>query len=165
MTESKSVALPLGYGPKIFTWWRGTDSNRRTLRERIYSPPRLATSLPLRKWWLGTESNRRHEDFQSSALPTELPSRKKIQKQMAELTGLEPATSGVTDRRELQLHHSSRWCRLKDLNPQPPDYKSGALPIELSRLNYIWWALTGSNRRPPACKAGALPAELSAHIW
>ena len=24
--------------------------------------------------WLGTESNRRHKDFQSSALPTELPS-------------------------------------------------------------------------------------------
>jgi hypothetical protein len=57
---------------------------------------------------------------------------------MAELTGLEPATSGVTDRRELQLHHSSMWCRLKDLNPQPPDYKSGALPIELSRqINYM----------------------------
>jgi hypothetical protein len=83
---------------------------------------------------------------------------------MAELTGLEPATSGVTDRRELQLHHSSMWCRLKDLNPQPPDYKSGALPIELSRhvIKIRWWALTGSNRRPPACKAGALPAELSA---
>ena len=56
---------------------------------------------------------------------------------MAELTGLEPATSGVTDRRELQLHHSSMWCRLKDLNPQPPDYKSGALPIELSRHIYL----------------------------
>ena len=28
---------------------------------------------------------------------------------MAELTGLEPATSGVTDRRELQLHHSSMF--------------------------------------------------------
>src|SRR5437016_9146110 len=26
------------------------------------------------KWWLGTELNRRHKDFQSSALPTELPS-------------------------------------------------------------------------------------------
>jgi hypothetical protein len=26
------------------------------------------------KWWLGTESNRRHGDFQSPALPTELPS-------------------------------------------------------------------------------------------
>ncbi len=28
------------------------------------------------KWWLWTESNRRHEDFQSSALPTELQSHK-----------------------------------------------------------------------------------------
>ena len=26
------------------------------------------------KWWLGAELNRRHKDFQSSALPTELPS-------------------------------------------------------------------------------------------
>ena len=28
--------------------------------------------------WERTESNRRHEDFQSSALPTELPSHQKI---------------------------------------------------------------------------------------
>ena len=28
------------------------------------------------KWWLEPESNRRHEDFQSSALPTELSSPK-----------------------------------------------------------------------------------------
>jgi hypothetical protein len=28
----------------------------------------------LLKWWLGAELNRRHKDFQSSALPTELPS-------------------------------------------------------------------------------------------
>ena len=25
------------------------------------------------------------------------------------------------------------WCRLEDLNPQPTDYKSVALPVELSR--------------------------------
>src|SRR5262249_12712105 len=29
----------------------------------------------MEKKWLGTESNRRHADFQSAALPTELPSR------------------------------------------------------------------------------------------
>ena len=76
MTESKSVALPLGYIPtSIRKWWRGADSNCRTRRELIYSQPRLATSLPLRK----------------------------------------------------------KWCRLEDLNPQPTDYKSVALPIELSR--------------------------------
>jgi hypothetical protein len=32
--------------------------------------------LILNELWLGAESNRRHEDFQSSALPTELPSLK-----------------------------------------------------------------------------------------
>ncbi len=26
------------------------------------------------RWWRGAESNRRHKDFQSFALPTELPS-------------------------------------------------------------------------------------------
>ena len=68
----ETFVLPLNYTPK---WWWGTDSNRRTRRERIYSPPRLATSLPHHdfiKWWLRTESNRRHKDFQSFALPTEL---------------------------------------------------------------------------------------------
>ena len=28
-----------------------------------------------------------------------------------------------------------RWCRPEDLNPQPTDYKSVALPIELGRQN------------------------------
>ena len=46
-------------------------------KERIYSPPRLATSLPLQ-----------------------------LKKQ---------------------------WCRQEDLNPQPTDYKSVALPVELHR--------------------------------
>jgi hypothetical protein len=33
-----------------------------------------AAGMPAeRKWWPGTELNRRHKDFQSSALPTELP--------------------------------------------------------------------------------------------
>ena len=28
---------------------------------------------------------------------------------------------------------SRKWCRPEDLNPQPTDYKSVALPIELDR--------------------------------
>ena len=44
----ETFVLPLNYTPTfLFKWWRGADSNCRTLRERIYSPPRLATSLPL----------------------------------------------------------------------------------------------------------------------
>jgi hypothetical protein len=39
--------------------------------QRIY----LKGSASFKEWWLGRESNPRHEDFQSSALPTELPSR------------------------------------------------------------------------------------------
>src|SRR6478672_3951688 len=38
--------------------------------------PLLFGSIPLKtqwEWWPGTESNRRHGDFQSPALPTELP--------------------------------------------------------------------------------------------
>ena len=27
----------------------------------------------------------------------------------------------------------AKWCRLKELNPQPTDYKSVALPVALSR--------------------------------
>ena len=37
-------------------------------------PPENPVCISLREEWLGPESNRRHEDFQSSALPTELPS-------------------------------------------------------------------------------------------
>ena len=38
--------------------------------------PVFARILPMKKGlWLGAESNRRHVDFQSTALPTELPSR------------------------------------------------------------------------------------------
>jgi hypothetical protein len=54
------------------------------------------------KWCLRSESNQRHEDFQSSALPTEL------QRQMATRKGLEPSTSGVTGRRSNQLNYRAK---------------------------------------------------------
>ncbi len=56
-----------------------------------------------------------------------------IQK-LAEWTGLEPATPGVTGRYSNQLNYHSA---------------------------YFWWVLRGSNPRPTPCKGVALPAELS----
>src|SRR6056297_3424295 len=73
-------------------FWSGRrDSNSRP-------SPWQGDALPLshfriKIWWRGTESNCRHRDFQSPALPTELP-----RHLLAEPTGLEPATSGVTGR-------------------------------------------------------------------
>src|SRR5688500_6176120 len=51
---------------------RNTESRTTTqaARDSMY-----ASRLQQVVRWLGTESNRRHADFQSAALPTELPSR------------------------------------------------------------------------------------------
>ena len=59
-------------------------------KERIYSPPRLASSLPFQNInkWRETESNRRHMELQSIALPTELPS-------LIAGAGFEPTTFGL----------------------------------------------------------------------
>ena len=42
------------------------------------------------------------------------------------------------------------WCRLKDSNPWPPDYKSGALPTELSRHSCLPYRFATSGRGIPA---------------
>ena len=46
----------------------------RGFRTLAISQGKMALSSSENEVWLGAESNRRHEDFQSSALPTELPS-------------------------------------------------------------------------------------------
>ncbi len=51
-----------------------------------------------------------------------------------------------------------KQCRQEDLNPQPTDYKSVALPIELHR--HRWWLGTESNRRHTDFQSVALPTEL-----
>ena len=58
---------------------------------------------------------------------------------MAEWTGLEPATSGVTGQHSNQLNYHSACLKLyrwQDLH---------------------WWVLRGSNPRPSPCKGDALP--------
>ena len=57
---------------------------------------------------------------------------------MAEWTGLEPATPGVTGRYSNQLNYHSEL--------------------------HLWWVLQGSNLRPSPCKGDALPAELSTRL-
>ncbi len=66
--------------------------------------------------------------------PTSTCRRRSVEK-LAEWTGLEPATPGVTGRYSNQLnYHSAR---------------------------FTWWVLRGSNSRPTPCKGAALPTELS----
>ena len=60
---------------------------------------------------------------------------------MADRTGLEPATSGVTGRHSNQLNYRSAACSLI--------------------TERYWWVVQGSNLRPSPCKGDALPAELT----
>ena len=56
---------------------------------------------------------------------------------LAERTGLEPATPGVTGRYSNHLNYRSgiqTWWVLRDLNPRPSPCKGDALPTELSTL-------------------------------
>src|SRR5277367_4310023 len=68
---------------------------------------------------------------------------------MAEWTGLEPATPGVTGRYSNQLnYHSAVWWVLRGSNPRPSPCKGDALPAELSTL----WKRRGSLRFPCASR-------------
>ena len=58
-------------------------------------------------------------------------------KKMADRTGLEPATSGVTGRHSNQLNYRSEFS------------------------SYKWWVVLESNQWPSPCKGDALPAELT----
>ena len=56
---------------------------------------------------------------------------------VVERDGFEPSNSKRTDLQSVAFSHFAtspkKWCRNQDLNPEPTDYKSVALPIELFR--------------------------------
>jgi hypothetical protein len=88
--------------------------------------------------------------------------------------GFEPPNPKGADLQSAAFGHFATppylWCRLQDLNPQPTDYDSVALPIELSRQikhipkEYKWWLGAESNRRHKDFQSFALPTELPSHF-
>ena len=79
---------------------------------------------------------------------------------MAGVTGLEPATSGVTGRRSNQLSYTPEalaprrrqiLCRTGGVNAAMRGSQAVASKVPQ------WWAMTGSNRRHSRCKRDALP--------
>ena len=64
-----SGPLRIGAGAGSSSWTVGAGNEKP---RRAFAMQGLRFTQPTR-WWPGTESNRRHGDFQSPALPTELP--------------------------------------------------------------------------------------------
>ena len=94
-------------------------------------------------WWTGVDSNHRKLSWQIYSL---LP-----------LATLEPVHINV---------RALLWSRRWDLNPQPTDYKSVALPIELLRRKSRLWCLGAeSNHRHRDFQSLALPTELSGQTF
>ena len=66
--ESLQVIPPglIIFRPRLYEA-KGTTKHKKTLKALSYM------HFSVFGWWCGPESNRRHKDFQSFALPTELP--------------------------------------------------------------------------------------------
>ena len=127
-------------GLKVRTWefrcgiYRTKCSVVEHLGVRIYPQPYPQDALAIRRL-SGTSADPGLQNFERLC-SAEARKSCRWNTKMAERTGLEPATPGVTGRYSNQLN-----------------YRSG-----------IWWVLTGSNRRPSPCKGDALPAELSTRV-
>ena len=65
---------------------------------------------------------------------------------MAVPTGLEPAISYVTGRRDNQLHYGTILAPDHGFEPRPPGSEPDVLPLHQSG---IWHALQDLNLRPP----------------
>ncbi|CAM2154820.1 hypothetical protein PT2222_310063 [Paraburkholderia tropica] len=92
---------------------------------------------------------------------------------LAERTGLEPATPGVTGRYSNQLNYRSMrfaacaaslamFSRIQSALAcvQADARLRGSTEVHLK----LWWVLRGSNSRPTPCKGAALPTELSTQL-
>ena len=74
-------------------------------------------------------------------------------KKLVGADGFEPPNSMRTDLQSAAFGHFAKppqWCRREDLNPQPTDYKSVALPIELHRHMLLYYLNGGLGRNRTA---------------
>ena len=106
MKVLQTFALPLGYHA---IYENGAVDETRT-RDLHLGKVALYQLSYYRLWCLGAESNHRHCDFQSHALPTELP------RLMAIRRGLEPLTSSVTGWHSNQLNYRTAWWEQQGSN-------------------------------------------------
>ena len=95
-----------GFADLCLTAWLCRHIMERKTRLELATPTLArwcSTTELLPHWWCsGTELNRRHGDFQSPALPTELP-----EQNMATPIGFEPTIFAVTGRHVKPLHHGA----------------------------------------------------------
>ena len=145
----QSSALPLGYGTLLNTEQRGLcsvigASDEARTRYLHLGKVALYQMSYTRIWCPGPESNQRHADFQSAALPTELPGQTGCfsKHPMATRKGLEPSTSGVTGRRSNQLNYRAILAGAEGLEPSARGFgdlcsTNRAIPLNIELNEWV----------------------------
>ena len=120
------------------------------------------------------ESNQWHEDFQSSALPTELSGHVRLKSLVAGI-GFEPMTFGLWARRASRLLHPallnyflSHYEKVMGRGGFEPPKQFAAdlqsVPFGHSGISPYWSWWWDSNPQPADYKSAALPIEPHRHI-
>src|SRR5262245_21985150 len=97
-----------------------------------------ATSKRLKEWWAGTGLNRRHQDFQSCALPTELP---------AHLTREDSRRA----RGRLLPDGKTRYST-GETTPRAPDFSKNSVTMTTSPGLSSRVSSESATRSPPECR-------------
>ena len=105
------------------------------LYTRIYEKRKIGVLSDFDEvWWPRPGSNRRHTDFQSVALPTELPSHGLLVNGRSR--GIRTHDPVIKSHLLYQLSyapiHRFHWSEDRDSNPRQPPWQGGTLPTELS---------------------------------